>query len=252
MRVMAGSQTATGGVAVPAVGGRRRWGQRVTLGHVVPVVLALLAALFVLVGLRDRAATVQVPVALGAISAGSPVNASDTRLVSVHRGDRAVTAGLVSADQLGSGLVAATPIQAGDPITASEVAHGATAGSGLGSMSIPVPVDQADGGDIAAGDRVDVIASGAGTATYVAQGLGVLAVSPRATSGILADPSGDFWVTVAVDRATALRVAAAMGSSTSTGSSGGLQVVRSTGETQAAPQASYPTSSGSGSGRSGG
>ena len=106
-------------------------------------------------------------------------------------------------------------------------------------MSIPVPVERADGGGIGAGDRVDVLAGdGNGGASYVAQGLMVVAVSPTRTSGVLAGASSDFWVTVAVDRATALRLTAALGASgAAPGTS--LEVVRSTGETAPAPQTSY-------------
>ena len=172
------------------------------------------------------------------IPAGAAVNAGDTRLVKIHRADGGLRSGLLAAGDLGGGWVAAVRIDAGDPITRSVVTH-AAAGSGLGAMSIPVPVDRADGGGIGPGDRVDVLASdGNGGASYVAQGLTVVAVSPTRTSGVLAGASSDFWVTVAVDRATALRLTAALGASgAAPGTS--LEVVRSTGETAPAPQTSY-------------
>ena len=51
------------------------------MGHVAPAVLALFAGVFVLVALRDRSATMQVPVASVQILPGMAVNAGDTRLV---------------------------------------------------------------------------------------------------------------------------------------------------------------------------
>ena len=201
------------------------------MGHVAPVVLAVLAGVFVLAGLRDRASMISVPVAGQNIPAGAVVNGGDTRLVKVHRSDVTMVAGLLPSASLGEGWVAVAAIGQGEPITRSAVTQQAVAGSGLGSMSIPVPVDQADGGGIAAGDLVDVIAPSAnGGASYLAQGLRVLSVAASRTSGALGGSTSDYYVVVAVDRATALRVAAALGSSSSGGRSGGVQVVRSTGE----------------------
>ena len=82
---------------------RRRWGERVTLGHVAPLVLAVLAAVFVLTAVRDRSATVEVPVASSPIPAGAAVNAGDTRLVKIHRADGGLRSGLLAAGDLGGG-----------------------------------------------------------------------------------------------------------------------------------------------------
>lgn len=248
-----GDQAATDGAVRRREGGRRRrrrLGSRWTVGHLAPVLLAVLAAVLVLAVLRDRSATVLVPVARAPIPAGGRVNGSDTRLVSLHRSDRAVVSGLLPAGDLGEGWVAVSRIDAGEPIARGSVTHGLVAGSGLGSMSIPVPADRADGGAIVAGDRVDVIVSSGGGASYAAQGLRVVAVSSTTTSGVLAGATSDFYITVAVDRPTALRLAAALGASGATGSTGGLEVVRSTGETASAQPGSYrtPPSAAGGSG----
>ncbi|MCU4186434.1 hypothetical protein K6U06_18850 [Acidiferrimicrobium sp. IK] len=227
----------------------RRLGSRWTVGHVAPVVLAVLAAVFVLAALQDRGATVLVPVASAPIPAGAAVNGSDTRLVKVHRSDAAVVSGLLPSGDLRAGWVAVSRIEAGEPVTRGAVTQGPVGASGLGSMSIPVPVDRADGGAIAAGDRVDVIVSSGSGASYVAQGLTVVGVSPTKTSGVLAGATSDFYITVAVDRPTALRLTAALGTSGSTGSTGALEVVRSTGETGSASAGSYrPPAPGGGSG----
>ena len=239
--------------AAPYLGFGRRWGERWTFGHVVPVVVAVLAFVFVVEGLRDRSAMVSVPVASHSIAAGSAVNSSDTRLVRAHRSDGAVVSGLLSSFALGGGgWVAKTTIAAGSPISESVVARGRPAGSGLGSMSIPVPVDQADGGGIVAGDVVDVIApSGSGGAAYVAQGLPVLGVDSTRSSGLLAS-TGAYYIVVAVDRATALRLTAALSAGgSSAGTPGGIEVVRTTGETST-PSAPLDSSAGSTDSASGG
>lgn len=230
-----------------ALRGGRRLGSRWTVGHVAPVVLAVLAAVFVLAALRDRAAMVLVPVASAPIPAGAAVNAFDTRLVQVHRSDAALVSGLLPRGDLSAGWVAASRIDAGEPISRGALTHETAGASGLGSMSIPVPVDRADGGAIVAGDRVDVIVTSGSGASYVAQGLMVVGVAPSKTSGVLAGATSDFYITVAVDRPTALRLTAALGT---TGSAGGLEVVRSTGETTSGAAGTYspPTSAG----RSGG
>ena len=247
----ASTNGATGSSGV--VRSRRRLGERWTLGHVAPVVLAVLAGVFVLTGLRDRSATVLVPVASEVIPAGSAVDGADIRLVRVHRSDSVVVAALLPASAVGSGWVAATRIDAGEPISRSVVSHSTVAGSGLGSMSIPVPVNQADGGAIVAGDLVDVIApTGGGGAMYVAVGLRVLSVAPTSSSGVLAGTTSSYYIVVAVNRVTALRVTAALGASSSTaGTSGGVEVVRSTGETAPPAQAAYAPTTGSGTGSAG-
>lgn len=240
-----------GSTSVPerrALRGRRRLGSRWTVGHLAPVVLAVLAAVFVLAVLRERGATVLVPVASAPIPAGAAVNGSDTRLVQVHRSDAALVSGLLPRADLGAGWAAAARIAAGEPISRGAVTHETAGASGMGSMSIPVPMDRADGGAIVAGDRVDVIVSSGAGASYVAEGLTVIGVSPTETSGVLTGTTTDFYITVAVDRPTALRLAAALGASGSMGASG-LEVVRSTGETGSAPAGSYrPPVSAGGSG----
>jgi len=217
---------------------RRNLGDRLTIGHAAPVVLAVVAGALVAAALSQTGSTTEVPVASGAIAAGAPVNASDTRLVAVHSGDTAVRAGLLPAGNLSGGWVATVSINSGDPITRSEVSHAASGTGGLGAMSLPVPIANADGGAIVAGDLVDVIAtSGPNGAQYIAQGLRVISV-PSASSGagVLATASDDYYVVVAVDRATALRLATALATSNGQGSSAGIEVVRTTGELPTSPQ----------------
>lgn len=244
-------QRGTGSAGAARVGRvRRRLRHRWTAGHVVPVVLAVLAAVFALVGLRDRAATVLVPVASQPIPAGSPVTGANTHLVKVHRSDSALVADLMPSADVGTGWITTARISAGEPIALGDVSHGSGAAPGVGSMSLPVPLDRADGGAIQVGDHVDVIAVSSGTATYEAQGLNVLAVSTGQASGLLSGANNNYWITVAVDRVTALRLAAALGTSSSSGGGTALEVVRSSDEPPPAANSSNQSAPSSGAGQS--
>jgi Flp pilus assembly protein CpaB len=194
------------------------------------VVLAVLAAGFGYAALQDRSAVTTILVASGFVPAGSAVNADNTRTVTVHASDMALVHGVLSPSSLAGGWVAAVALGTGQPITDSEVIRPSRTAA-LGEMSIAVPVQQAAGGKISAGDLVDVIApSGDGGAYYVAQGLRVLAVAPTSAAGVLGGLSTSFYVIVAVDKQTALHLAAALGAQGAGGTGGQLEIVRSTGE----------------------
>lgn len=210
---------------------RRRRPRRVTAGAAVPAALGVLAAGFAYEALQSRAATTEIVVARSAVSEGVTVDASNTRLVKIRSADRSLLKDLVPPSDLEAGWVAAVPIRPGEPVTASELARRAS-GPQLGEMSIAVPVDEAVGGRLAAGDRVDVIVSGTGgSARYVAQDLRVLAVAPTSVGGALLEASTSYYVVVAVGKKTALRLAAALGSQAAGGgAAGGLELVLSNGE----------------------
>lgn len=215
----------------PAVRSRVHPRSRLTAGSVVPVLLGLLAAGFAYEALQDRSSMTSIVVATSMVPAGAPVNSHDTRAVQVHSSDTSVAHGLLAPSQLQDGWVAAVAVRPGEPVTLSEVERPALVPA-LGEMSIAVPLVQAAGGRIVAGDLVDVIASnGAGGAYYVAQGLRVLGVAPTSgTSGVLGDGSGSYFVVVAVDKQTALRIAAALGAQGAGAAGNDIEVVRSTGE----------------------
>ena len=219
----------------PAIGPRRRAPRRLTAGSVVPVVLALLAAGFGYGALQDRAAMTSIVITSSLVPAGAAVDSRDTRAVKVHSSDVSVTQGLLMPSQLNEGLIAAVAVQAGQPITLSEVER-PSAVPALGEMSISVPLAQAAGGRVSAGDLVDVIASdSSGGAYYVAQGLRVLAVAPTSSAGaVLGGATGNYFVVVGVGKQTALRIAAALGAQGSVGAGNGIEVVRSTGEPETA------------------
>lgn len=90
-------------------------------------------------------------------------------------------------------------------------------------MSIPVPRENAAGGSLGVGDRVDVIDTVDGVARYVALDVEVTKVSaPSSSGGITRGAGREFFVVVQVDALQALAIAEAL-------ADGKLNVVRSTG-----------------------
>jgi Flp pilus assembly protein CpaB len=210
--------------------------RRLTTGSVVPVVLAVLAGGFAFEALQDRSAMTDVVVASSVVPAGAPVDPSDTRVIKVHTSDTTFAHGLLTPSALEGRWVTAVPLQAGEPITRSEIQRPA-AGPPLGEMSIAVPLQQAAGGTISTGDLVDVVASnGPAGAYYVAQGLRVLGVAPTtAAGGVLDGGTTSYFIVVAVGKQIALKIAAALGAQGSGGTADNIEIVRSTGETQPPP-----------------
>ncbi len=217
-----------------ASGRQRPSRSRLSLGHVAMVVAALLAGLLNYDLLRSRDRTVPVAVAAQPLSPGQPVSASSFTTTAV-RVDPQVLATLLAPDAVGrvEGWVTAAPVAEGDLVRVSDLRAPAAA-AGERAMSLPVDPAHAAGGALAAGDRVDVISVGAGTATYVLVDVGVLAVGGGEPSALAV--AGSFTVTLSVDDDEALRLAAAM-------EAGALEVVRVTG---APPAALGATASASG------
>ena len=212
--------------------------RRLSSGSIAPIVFAVLAAGFGYEALQDRSAMTTIVVASAAIPAGMLLDAADTRLVRVHAMDAAMMPGLLIPSKVAQGWVAAIRVQAGEPLTLSELQKPFT-GAPLGQMSIAVPVQQAAGGAITPGDRVDVIASDEGGAYYVAQDLRVIVVAPTSVgSGPLGGALTNYFVVVAVDKRVALQVATAVGAQGGAGAGSEVEIVRSTGETISA-QGSY-------------
>jgi Flp pilus assembly protein CpaB len=196
-----------------------------------PAVLAVLAGGFGYAALQDRSALTTIVVAGTFVPAGTRLDAANTSVVKVHAADMALVHGVLSPSSLADSWVAAIALKAGQPITDSEVVSSSRTPA-LGEMSIAVPVPQAAGGRIGAGDLVDVIASSTdGGAHYVAQGLRVLGVAPSsAAGGVLGGLSTNYYVIVAVDKKTALHLAAALGAQGEGTSGAQMEIVRSTGE----------------------
>jgi Flp pilus assembly protein CpaB len=123
----------------------------------------------------------------------------------------------------GGQVTAAQRIQEGDPITLTALSR-PSASTGLRAMSLPIDRSMAVGGDLAAGDRVDVISVEDGIPTYVAVDLEVLRSlgSPTSSGALGSAALTSYYVTVSVDDRTALGLARAL-------EIGQVSILRSTG-----------------------
>lgn len=201
---------------------RRRITSRLSSGHVLVIVAALLAAVANYAVLRGGETEVVVMVAAADIPAGSVITADHLR-PAVVGSELGALDQLVTRDDVGhlDGRVAAVAIPAGAPLRQSDLVPASSPGAGERRISIPIERDRAVGGAIVPEDRIDVIRVVEGEASYLVSGARVLAVADASDAG-LGSMSG-FHVTIAVDADTALCLASAI-------ESGGLTVVLSTGQ----------------------
>jgi pilus assembly protein CpaB len=183
------------------------------------VAAALLAAVAVALALRpgppaEAAAPETQPVVIAgrSLDAGRPLDAGDLALA--HYPPGTAPAFVVAEPDLLVGRVLAGAVRAGEPLTDTRlVGPGLTSLLPEGQVAAPVRLaDLAVAGLVHTGDRVDVLATepGAGAAETVAPGVRVLAAGGSGegpTAGLLL---------VAVDTATAARLAAAATSATLT------------------------------------
>ncbi len=165
-----------------------------------------------------------VAVATDPILAGSPLEVESLRMVSIAS-DFDGLASLLTAEEVSAfeGWIVQRSLPAGALVDEWLLAEPGAA-SGLRSMSVPVEVEHAAGGSIAAGDRVDVISVVDGDARYVATALEVVAVSDG-EGGALGSLVAHHLV-VGVTAEEALRLAQAI-------DAGSLEVVRATGAAEA-------------------
>lgn len=201
---------------------RRSFVSRLSAGHVVMTLAGLLGALLTLAVLRSADETVAVAVARSDLAPGAVVGPDSFRLADV-KVDDGIAATLVGADQIATvtGDVVVRPLRANELVTRA-LLRSPEAGAAGRSMSFALPRDRAVGGDLAAGDHVDIVAARDGVASYALLDAEVLAVDSGG-SGPLRGATGDqLTVTLAVDERSALAVAAALDGSTVT-------LVRSTG-----------------------
>lgn len=196
---------------------------RFSLAHMLILLAGLLAVLLNFAVLRSRDASVEVLVAARDLAPGEAVEVDDVRLVSIGAGDDLLASLFVASSEEVFGRVLVSTLKEGDAIRRSDVRPAGTS-SDMRAMSIPIERTHASGGSISVGDAVDVIAVSEGVAEYIAVGLDVIDVAAAGQGGLA---GGQFYVTVAVDATTALRLASAM-------DSGSLEILRSTGA--AAPE----------------
>lgn len=206
----------------PVAPRRRKARERISLGHLFMIAAALLAFVLVVSVLQDRSKTTEVLVARTDIQPGSAITPDLVRQVAMPAGSDLASAMAGLGDLAGGGAIAAQRIKAGDPVTLTAIAPRSD-NDGLRAMSIPIERALAVGGELAPGDRVDVISVTGSSATYVATDLEVLRTQTQQGTGALGSSAlTDYYVTVGVDGPTALAIALAQ-------QTGEVSILRSTG-----------------------
>ena len=204
----------------PARVRRRNPLTRVSAAHLLMLLAGVLAFATNLVVLRDHDQTRPVIVAAIDLPAGRLLDSTHLRAVEVDVDDNLYSKLIpwAQADAL-VGQVTAHSIGEGVLIGTSDL-RDPSASAGLRSMSIPVDAEHAVGGELAAGDRIDLIVVDDDGPRYVLTNAEVLSGSSSAELGALT--SSDFYIVVAVDPDQALSVASAI-------RDGRIEIVRSTG-----------------------
>lgn len=130
---------------------------------------------------------------------------------------------IVTRDDLAGleGMVLTRRIADGDIISPNDLRPAAATG-GLRAMSIPISRSRAVNGDLAPGDRIDVIHGSTGMATVVVTDVEVIGVDDDGSGGALRSGVADLTITLAVDAEQAQRLTAAL-------SGGEIIIVRATG-----------------------
>jgi Flp pilus assembly protein CpaB len=184
------------------------------------VLAAVLAFTVNLVVLRSRDDTTPVAAVRTGVVAGEVVDSADIRLVEVDV-DADILSSLFQANEVQQlvGMVATRQLVPGELLNRSALIPAAGAG-GLRAMSVPIDPAHAVGGDLVAGDRIDLIHVTEAGPQYVLVGAEVLSVATP--DGAALTGSTGFYVVIAVTEASALKVAAAI-------NDGKIELVRSTG-----------------------
>lgn len=171
--------------------------------------------------LRDRTETIDVLRAIDDIPAGTELTRDLVETVSIPADSPFADATLRSG-ALEEGTVLRDIVPAGVPIMASDLV-GASAADQLRAMSIEVPRQQAVGGDLGVGDRIDVIDVVDSEPRYVVSDVQVIDIARTGSGGgITGNTVREFFVVVRVDANQALAIAGAL-------ADGEIQVIRSTG-----------------------
>lgn len=184
----------------------------------VSLLFAILTAVTILVLLRGQH-QVQVAVAARPLVSGEAVREGDLRYTDVPGSLASGMLRPADVAKLGS-RQAVRNIPEGGLLTGADLVEIGVAPQ-MRAMSIPIETTRAAGGSLGRSDTVDVIDSSSGVAIYVVVGARVLSVGDTSGSK-LGSSSTHYAITVAVDDAGALRLAAAI-------TAGKVDVVRSTG-----------------------
>ncbi len=193
---------------------------RLSFGHSLMIMAGLLAALVNFALLRSLDDTFLVAVADRDLVRGTTATADAFRFVEVRVGADVLSTLVEERDVAAlDGRIVSRSVYRGDLLALSDFAEAAAPMEGR-AMSVPVDRVHAAGGMISTADVVDVVAVVDGVAEYIVLAAPVLDVAPDGASGLGA--GGQFYVTLAVDGLTALKIAGAM-------DAGSIEVIRSTG-----------------------
>lgn len=199
--------------------GRRGLLSRLSAGHIIMIVAGLLAALVNFNLLQQRDATFPVAVARADLIPGQPVTAGDFGVEEIKATEGVLNTLLLFEDVATiEGMIIIRPVRAGQLVGPADFQEPA-APLQQRAMSIPIETDLAVGGAITEADLIDIIHVDNQVARYVAVSIPVLAVAGEEASfgGTI-----DFYVVVAVDAETSLKIASALDEGT-------VMLVRSTG-----------------------
>lgn len=199
----------------------KRSGPNVSSSWIIMVLSGLIAIVVFLFLTNKVTEKVAVAVATDDLSAGAQLSADSFRSVEVTLDSALLNRLVLFADRNQYvGYTVAGPIAEGDMITKAQVRRQTTA-NGLDAMSIPIERTRAVGGELAIGDRVDVISNSQTTSAYAAQDIEIIAVKDGSSGGALAAAEG-FHLIVAISPEQAISIAKAI-------EDGKLDIVRTTG-----------------------
>lgn len=200
--------------------GKRVW-TRFGTAHLIAVVAGLVTAVLLLSWTRGQEEMTSVLLAANDIRAGTIIETTDLQIAEVSS-DPTVVAAVYPADSLDGlvGQVASRSISQSEPILRTDV-RPVAAEEGLRAMSVPLPLANAVGGDLAVGDEVDVLVVREPGTRFVAEAVQVLALPDGEASGLVGAASA-WWVVLAVEDTEALEIADGV-------ENGSVYLLRSTG-----------------------
>ncbi|MGH9016099.1 MAG: RcpC/CpaB family pilus assembly protein [Acidimicrobiia bacterium] len=195
---------------------------RLSGGHLVMIVAGLVGMVLTLALLRNADERVKVAVAATDLRTGSVVGESSVRYERVRMDGDLLETVLRPADVAElERSIATGPIRAGELIARSDL-RPVAARSGLRAVSIPIAPSRAVNGELAAGDRVDVVLAAEHEVAIIVAGAEVLDVGEPDRGGAFGRVGDEFTVTLAVDAQEAQLLAAAI-------TDGDILIARSTG-----------------------
>lgn len=215
---------------------------RVSTGHLVMIVAGLVGLLLTVVVLRRADERQAVAVAARDLSPGTALSEASVRYEQVKMEDSLLGTVLQPEDvKRMRDAVAAYPIAAGELIHRRAV-RPAAAPEGKRAMSVAIDPSRAVNGELAAGDRVDVILAGGHEVSIIVADAEVLRVGRPDRGGAFGGVNDKFSVTIAVNERESQLVAAGI-------AGGDIVIARTTGARPAAATPPLAVDASPGAGR---